>query len=36
MYSKIVNPINGNTVSIKSRLGKSILDNYLKALNKQK
>ena len=36
MYSKIVNPINGNTVSIKSRLGKSILENYLKALNKQK
>jgi len=36
MYSKIINPKTGKKVLTTSRLGKSILRNYLKVLNKQK
>ncbi len=32
MYSKIVNPKTGRRVSIKSRLGKKILRNYIQSL----
>ncbi len=34
MYSQIVNPINGNKVSVNSKLGKKIIYNYIKILQK--
>jgi len=34
MYSQIINPQNGNKVSVNSKLGREIINNYMKALQK--